>query len=138
MAPQTPPGLTRCLPMRNPPGAHAMPPNALLPRGLTRCPPMRSLSSSAGQQLLRASEVGRLHHLALEGERVDAALRVILEQRDQLASFVDGLFGRCEDLVDHGDLSGMDGDLAGEAHGHSVLALAPEAVEIGDVREDGV
>src|SRR3989442_6309144 len=66
-----------------------------------------------------------IHHLALEGERVDAAPRVFLERRDQLASFRDGLLRRREHLVDHGDLAWMDGDLAGETHRHAVLALPP-------------
>ena len=33
---------------------------------------------------------------------------------------------------------GMDRDLAGEAHGHAILALPPQTVEIGDVGVHGV
>src|SRR5262245_2328799 len=91
----------------------------------------------ASEELLRAVEVGRVHHLALEGEREDAVTRVDLEERDQLARLVDRFFRRREDVVDHRDLRGMNGDLAGEAHRHALLALAPETGEVGDVDEDG-
>src|SRR4029453_10107702 len=96
------------------------------------------LDPGAGEELLRAVEVGRVHHLALEGEREDAVPRVDLEERDQLAGFIDRFLRRREDVVDHRDLRGVDGDLAGEAHRHPFLALAPETVEVGDVGEDRV
>src|SRR5262249_61941888 len=66
---------------------------------------------------------------------------VLLEGGDQLDG-VPGVVGRGRELlVDHVDLARMDGDLAREAHGHAVPALAAQAVEVADVgvhRVDGL
>src|SRR5438093_7223875 len=94
-------------------------------------------TSRSRDDLQRAGQMGRVHHLTFEAERVHAAAAVLLEGRYQLARLLDHRLGRRERGVDDLDLRGMDGDLAAEAHGHAVLALAPEAVEVGDVRVDG-
>src|SRR2546425_6357298 len=56
--------------------------------------PEDSLGAGAGQEFLRAAEVRGVHHLAPEGEGVDAAPRVLFERDNQLSRFVDGLLRR--------------------------------------------
>src|SRR5882672_5426712 len=55
----------------------------------SRRPAGGSLHSRPREELPGTGEVRRIDHLALEGERVDAALRVVVEQRDELARLVD-------------------------------------------------
>src|SRR5882724_6994682 len=89
-------------------------------------------------QLLRAGQVRGVHHLPLEAERVGPARRVLGEGGHQLARLGQGLLRRREHLVDDRDLARVDRDLAGESHGHAVLALAAQPLEVGDVGIDGV
>src|SRR6266436_3665893 len=86
-----------------------------------------SLPARSRHELLRAREVRGVDHLTLEREGVHTPPGVLVEQRDQLARLLDRFLRRREDLVDHGNLVGMDRDLAGEAHRRSVLALTPQA-----------
>src|SRR5437870_10230266 len=98
----------------------------------------RSGVTGARKDLARACEMGRVHHLALEREGIDTASAGLGERRDELARLVHHGDVRSERGVDHGDLAGMDGDLAGESHVDRVLALTAEAVEVGDVGVDGI
>src|SRR5688572_31879096 len=108
--------------------------------GAWRSSTMARMASAAGalDQLPGAGEVRGVHHLALEAEGVGAARPVLLEEGHQLPRLGHERLVRRERLVDHGDLARVDGDLAAEPHGDAVLALAPEPVEVGDVRVDGV
>src|SRR5262249_44100138 len=97
----------------------------------------RSLPARSRHELLRAREVRGVHHLALERERIDAAPSVLLEQRDELARLVDRFLRRREHLVDHGNLVGMDRDLAGETlatpSSHSRLRRPRSAMSVKTV-----
>src|SRR5258705_13277274 len=81
------------------------------PRGRTRRGPGWSASSDHARparavgDLLRAREMGLVHHLALPGEGPGAFLRVLLEGRDESQRVLPVRLGRRELLVDDLDLA---------------------------------
>src|SRR5262249_20265148 len=94
--------------------------------------------AGAGDDLPSAREVGRVDHVAMEGERVYPTRLRLLEGRHQLARPPQLFLGRGEGGVDHLDLRWMNRDLSTEPHGHPVLALATQTGQVRDVRVDGV
>src|SRR5919109_1918800 len=132
--PSTPPGRTRAARSRRFFWS-LMPTSPLRRKG---GPSYQRSPAGALDELARAREVRRVHHLPLEAERVRASGPMLLEQRHQLTRLGDLRLVGGEGGIDDLDLAGMDRDLAGESHGHAVLALAPEPVEVGDVGVDGI
>ena len=77
-------------------------------------------------------------HLAVHGEDADAQSLLGVDLLDDLLSEDDVLLGGRKDLVDDGDLTGVDDGLAIEAHQVDVLDVLAEAVHVLRVGEDGV
>ena len=81
---------------------------------------------------------GDVDHLAVNGEDADAQSLLGVDLLDDLLSEDDVLLGGSKDLVDDGDLTGVDDGFAVEAHQVDVLDILAEAVHILQVGVDGV
>src|SRR5579872_593398 len=84
-------------------------------------------------QLLCPLDDRRVNHLRSQANHTKAALLRIVESRDDLQRFVDLHLRRCEGLVDHANLAGMNAAHALEAERARGFCPTPQAIHVSHI-----